>query len=419
MSFVFPPPPGPIGPPVFPAVKAAIEQRHALRFRPRRRLTIRLTLGTDADALGLFAWMAKNQGRETIVPLPHLARRVTADAARMATAISIDARDDVFVNALQPLEPDSTGFGYAALTVRQGEALIVDPVNGWQRVYATIGAGSDGLSLEEPLARPVSAGSRIYPAVAGVIRQAARIDHHAGRIVDAVLDIDVAAPAYDYAMDGGFAPPGELFDCALPGNDWGPAHAVEFDAGLEQFDTDAAPAWSRRISARNPQTLSRRVYASGAAQIVALRGWVDWLRGRQRAVWVDEQASGIELAATAMPGDDRLIVRRSNLPAWLGASSTLLIRSAAQPVLRVDAAAVSSRDATTAELLLAAPLATSAPLAHDDASVRITHALRCRLDHDAVDLVWHTDSLLEVNLTFRALPVDRDTGKLAFSPLPG
>jgi len=217
MSFVFPPPPGPIGPPVFPAVKAAIEQRHALRFRPRRRLTIRLTLGTDADALGLFAWMAKNQGRETIVPLPHLARRVTADAARMATAISIDARDDVFVNALQPLEPDSTGFGYAALTVRQGEALIVDPVNGWQRVYATIGAGSDGLSLEEPLARPVSAGSRIYPAVAGVIRQAARIDHHAGRIVDAVLDIDVAAPAYDYAMDGGFAPPGELFDCALPG----------------------------------------------------------------------------------------------------------------------------------------------------------------------------------------------------------
>lgn len=399
------------------AVLAAIEQRHALRFRPRRSLTIKLTLGADAEALGLLAWLARNQGRETIIPLPHLARRVTADAARLATSLFIDERDTLFLNALQPIYSGQTTFSSTlygpGFAFRSGEALIVDPVNGWQRARVASGAGANELNLAEPLARPVAAGSRLYPALAGTIKQSTRLDHHAARVVDVVLDIEVAPPAWDYAKDGGFVPPDELFDCATPGNDWGSAHAIGFDAGLEQFDTVAAPVWTHRISERTPQTLARRVVASGATEIMALRGWVDWLRGRQKSVWIDEQVAGIDLAAAAPPGTDRLIVRRAGLPQWLGTDTMLLIRRAGQPVLRVRAAAVSSRDAATAELLLAEPLDVAAALDPADASLRITRALRCRLDHDAVDLIWHTPELLEVNFTFRALPENTEIGILA------
>lgn len=34
-----------------------------------------------------------------------------------------------------------------------------------------------------------------------------------------------------------------------------------------------------------------------------------------------------------------------------------------------------------------------------------TRMAKCRLDHDAVDLIWHTDGVLEVNLVFHELPV--------------
>jgi hypothetical protein len=41
---------------------------------------------------------------------------------------------------------------------------------------------------------------------------------------------------------------------------------------------------------------------------------------------------------------------------------------------------------------------------------------RCRLDHDAVDLYWHSPKLLELTLTARQLPEPRGNDRVTYEP---
>jgi len=38
---------------------------------------------------------------------------------------------------------------------------------------------------------------------------------------------------------------------------------------------------------------------------------------------------------------------------------------------------------------------------------RVFRLVRCRLDHDAIDLYWHSPTLVEITLTARQLPEPR------------
>jgi hypothetical protein len=41
---------------------------------------------------------------------------------------------------------------------------------------------------------------------------------------------------------------------------------------------------------------------------------------------------------------------------------------------------------------------------------------RCRLDHDAIDLYWHSPTLVEITLTCRQLPEPRGNDRITREP---
>ncbi len=372
------------------------EQRHALRARPRRIITVRLTRGQDADALMLADWVGNNQGRAALYPLWHLKRRAGA-ASKNATVIDVPRVDGRFANALQPLAAPAVTFqGTPSQFAGYGAALIADPVNGHQTVTAMV-SGAGQLLLDEPLARPVSAGSAVYPLVSGVLRQAARFDHLAGRVTEAVLDIDLAPPAFSHARDGGWTPPETwqglpVFSARLFGGTWA-EQGFEFAATVEVLDNEAAAPWINRVSGNPGQTLRRRILVADDAAIMRTLGLVDYLRGRQQPLWVDEALAGIGIYTPVTAGDSHIDLRREYLPQFLRTPGVLRIDGQCLPY-----AGVASESAGVARLQLSAPAPTDIP-----ADACVTRMLRARLDHDAVDLIWHTDGMLEVNLIFRAI----------------
>lgn len=382
-----------------------LEQRVALRFRPRRTLTLNLTLPFDADGLGLVQWLAANQGRPAWIPLPHLCRTVVTAALKMDELLEIDLADQPFLAALQrqDSENNSLPFGGYGLNTEYGELLVLDEINGWQRVQAHQDSGNT-LRLDEPLARPVAAGTRVYPALLGTIRNAVNLEHAASRVIEMTLDVEVAAPAYSYLSDGGWTPTTSykglpVLHCASAGNDWSDALAIGFDAGIQVLDADTAPVWSQRISDRNHETLARRLFVQGDAAIFDVRGLLDYCRGRLQPLWLDEQIGGIDLLQPALAGADRLIIKRANLPAWVHSGAVLWVRQAGLDAFALGMAGMASIDQASAALMLAEPLPYDL-----DASVRITRLLYVRLDHDAIDLIYHTPQLLEVNLRFIVIP---------------
>ena len=50
------------------------------------------------------------------------------------------------------------------------------------------------------------------------------------------------------------------------------------------------------------------------------------------------------------------------------------------------------------------------------AGSRVLRLARCRLDHDAVDLYWHTPELVEIPLTLRRLPEPRGNDRITYTP---
>ena len=378
--------------------------RIRLRTRPRRAFVVRLTLPFGAEALGFALWVERNQGRTVTLPLWHIRRHALA-AVVADTQMDIDNLDRFFIAAMQP-EGGTVGLYGNNLWDGTGTVLVFDETNGWQRLEVLAMSGST-LTLAEPLARPISARAAVYPAITGVIRQAVRASHEAGRVLDITLDADAPPPAWDWLANDGTGNAWQplasyeslpVLACNVPGNDWGSAHEGEFDARLEAFDTAIAPVRITRVNTHGGTRWPRRLWAKGATEIAWLRGLLDYLRGRLYPVWLDEQIDGLELASPASAGDDRLTVARRLLPAWMDGTTWLWARKPGAPFV-VKAAGAVGVDAETAHLMLAEPLADDLP-----AATRLTRLLHARLDHDAVDLIWHTDDLLEVNLTFAAIP---------------
>lgn len=393
---------------------AVPEQRHALRATPRRTLAIRITAGDNGDALMLADWIDANAGRPALYPLPHLCR-MTAGAGKGDMLLPVARVAGRFERALQPLKPGYLGMGYPPFILRDGfgtglggAILIVDAEHGHQ-VYSAEPSGPDALLLHEPLARPVSSGARVYPLLVGVMRQAANFEHLAGQVVDTTLDIEVAAPEYDYWAEGGWTPAetfeglpvfsDRLFGGTFEDRSFGFAPAVEI------LDNEAAPLWFARISDNARKTLKRRILVADEAAIENVLGLLDYLRGRQQPLWVDDALDGLQFMGPSgySGGGFGVQINRKTMPTVLKKPCVLRIPGA-RPV---GTAGVYS-EAGNAWLLLSGYPQTASGSPPDfliEPGMTATRLAKCRLDHDAVDMIWHTDGLLEVNLVFRELPV--------------
>lgn len=371
-----------------------IERRIALRERPRRALTVGLTVGVAADALRLLQWLEQNHGRPVRVPLPHVKRWLTANAAYGTQTLAVDTPME-FARHLQRFTDERTWL----------PALAVAPDGRWQVVDCNW-IGGAGLNLAEPLPRALPAGAWLWPLLDGVLRGQAALQQHAGRVLGATFDLDIELSRAAYA------PPPAVHDGlpallgARPGNDWGEAHAATVAPRLEVFDTGPAPLWSRRVDAAPGSTFARRLIAHGADAIEDARGLIDYCTGRQKPFWLDEQIRGLDIAQPAAAGADRLILRAPGLAQMNYAGATLWCRPPhgqgagfALPVAGVHTDADAAAEADGAGVLrLAAPLPQA--VGPDAALTRLRYA---RLHHDAVEIVWHTDGLAEINLTCAVL----------------
>jgi hypothetical protein len=376
------------------------EARQALRRVPRRLLTYAVGHGRAGDAL-VADWLADHLGQRALWPLPQHAARLTEACPRGAMTLPIDrpgagfaaaeAQARLRVTPGWPLEVQVEGWSADA------RALILMP-DGWQTARLAHLDG-DRLWLAEPLARAAGAGSLVVPLAWGVAHEAAELAQWVPGLGAAHVVAELAA-----------APPAEadLADPMLaglpiwPDGNWRDDPSVTAQAAITRQDFSPAEPWARRDDPWPTHVLRRRCLAAGAP---AIERWLRRLyrvQGRLGAFWLlDGLASVLRVAHPTSADAGYLRVDGAAASAFWSRPAAALILG---PDGRQQAVLTSAlhHDGGQAALVLGSGL--SEAVAADS---RVLRLARCRLDHDAVDLHWHSPELLEIPLAARRLPEPR------------
>lgn len=383
------------------------ERRAMLRNRPRRSLFYKFTLSDNSEALGFLNWCNYNLGKKIIAPILHQQLRMFRSFSAGETFIfDDDGISPLYLSNLQPIENSSMTFGARDfMTINEGEILIIDRSGNFQRYYAIEGSSAEGngLTLKEKLAREISINSLVFPATEAIIKQPPTVSHVAGNVIEATMSIEASSPIYSYLTDGNWI--SEESNGSVPlilgwysGNDWADPIELGFDPLIESSDNDLAKPFNLRVNERSNYTLTRRFYAVGEYEIFLLRGMMDYLSGRLRPVYIDEQVHGITLKQSHTANSNKLFVENDNLATWLGGTKLLLARNLDGNFCIIKVASIQSIDHNTCEIILAELL----PIDIDKDAV-ITRLLFARLQHDSVEMIYRTDKLVETNFTFQVL----------------
>ncbi len=393
------------------------EARQGQRRVPRRFLTYHVGHGRATDAL-VADWLADHLGRTAWWPLPQHAVRLGAAAEAGAFALDI-------------LAPAGHGFASASYRLEEGGLqredaplrAIVFTQTGWQ-VLTLTEVEPDRLWLAEPLARPVPAGATVVPLVEGVAVEPAEFAQwvpglDAGRVTAQVA----FEPLPDEWLPDEWLPDEELPDEELPdegllddpwldglpvwpdGN-WrdDPTHTA--DGVVTRQDLSPADPWVRRDDPWPTSTFQRRFLAAGRECIARWRARLYRAQGRLRACWLPDGLAPV-LRVT-----HEAEVEAGYLRVDAEAGAAFWHRPAAALILHPDGTRQAvltgafHQDAGGV-LVLRSGLDAAVP-----AGSRVVRLARCRLDHDAVDLYWHTPELVEIPLTLRRLPEPRGNDRL-------
>jgi len=367
------------------------ERREANRSHPRRSLTYRVGSGRTFDAL-VADWLSEHLGKPAWWPLPqyaaHLSRAAVAGAS-VLQAPGINARH--FGPPSAQLLLDAAGVqGWGG---PERYALLIG-AHGWRvlRIQSIVG---DTVHLAELLPGDAAAGSSLMPLLWGRASEAVNFTQ---------LLPGVAAGSVTALLDPAPEPEGQPADALLdgipvwPDGNWSSDPGATVAASVTQHDLSPAQPWLRRDDPWTLSTLQRRYLATSSAAIEAWRERLWRAQGRLNAFWVpDGLAPVLRLTQPYQPEDGWLSVDASQ-------ASDLWRRPAACVVLLPDG---------TQRHVLTGPLETDADgtlmlrstlNVHIPAGSRVIRLMRCRLDHDAVDLHWHAPQLVEIALTLRQLP---------------
>ncbi len=160
---------------------------------------------------------------------------------------------------------------------------------------------------------------------------------------------------------------------------------------------------AREVQARDLAPAFQRSHlwtAQGLQAIADLRTWLAARRGRVVPFWVSTLRQDLILAAPANAADAALTIEASGYASFAyphKARRHLAIHLPGVTLYRQVATATAS--AATESLALTSALGTSVPL-----GTLVSYLVLCRLDADDIELVWHTDQLVEAALTFREIP---------------
>ncbi|WP_374338599.1 hypothetical protein [Leeia sp.] len=381
-------------------------QRGVFAFRHdwMEPLVERLTDALVAD------WLADHLGQMALWPLPQYAVHLTESCERGALALNVT-------------EADGRQFGPLSANVH----LTYDGVQGWQesesngRWVLIIAADGwqiaqlsdveiDLLWLTEPLARAAAVGSTIMPLVWGKAIDPADLTQWVPGMVGGNIPTQIQpAPLPDQdVLDDPWLDEIPVW----PDGNWRDDPTAAVQAMITRQDFSPADPWVCRDDPWATTTLQRRYLASSLDEIEIWRARLWRTQGRLGAFWLpDGLAPILWVTVEADPEDGFLRVDGKDVSARV---SEFWHRPAACLIVHPDGYRHYALTATChldqgGVLVLRSGLDDWVP-----AGSRVIRLVRCRLDHDAIDLYWHSPTLLEITLTARQLPEPRGNDRQTY-----
>lgn len=398
------------------------EARRARRLIPRRTLTYHVGHGRATDAL-LADWLADHLGKPALWPLPQHAVRLAQAAAPGTGALWVDGLiadtpEDESAFGPSAAAPLLNPYGLYGWSLLDSRYALIHTATGWQKIGVTAVGEGGLLFLAEPLARSVPAGATVVPLRQGTAVESASLTQHVPGIASGRVTVSIAPPVPPFfGYFGGFLPGGapaldpnpRLDGIQIwPESNWRDDPEAGVSAAITRQDFSCADPWIRRDDPWPTTTFQRRYLAGNASEI---KVWQDRLwrtQGRLDAFWLpDGLAPVLWVTHEAAPDDGYLRVSGDDLSAFWHRPAACLIthpdgtrQTALTATCHLDQGGV---------LMLRSGLDESVPLGS-----RVIRLARCRLDHDAVDLYWHTPAVMEITLTARQLPEPRGNDQPAY-----
>ncbi|CAM5480495.1 hypothetical protein [Thauera mechernichensis] len=385
------------------------ESRQARRRVPRRWLTYKVGNARQTDAL-VADWLADHLGQMALWPLPQYAVHLAESCERGALALNVTEAD---WRQFGPLSPN-VRLTYGGVqgwegTASNGRWIVIIALDGWQIAQLT-DVHSDSLWLIEPLARPAEAGSSVMPLVWGRAVDPADLTQWVPGMVGGRATANIAfaqSPDMD-SLDDPWLDEIPVW----PDGNWRDDPTAVAVATITRQDFSPADPWVRRDDPWSTATFQRRYLARSLEEIERWRARLWRTQGRLEAFWLpDGLAPILWVTHDADPEDGFLRVDGKDISARV---SEFWHRPAACLIVHPDGDRQYALTATChldqgGVLVLRSGLETQVP-----AGSRVIRFVRCRLDHDAIDLYWHNPTLLEITLTARQLPEPRGNDRQTY-----
>ncbi|MFU4595524.1 hypothetical protein ACM70O_05850 [Pseudomonas aeruginosa] len=381
------------------------ESRQARRRIPRRWLTYKVGNARQTDAL-VADWLADHLGQMALWPLPQYAVHLTESCERGALALNVteaDGRQFGPLSANVHLTYDGVQ-GWQE-TENNGRWVLIIAADGWQIAQLSDVEG-DLLWLTEPLARAAAVGSTVMPLVWGKAIDPADLTQWVPGMVGGNIPTQIQpAPLPDQDV---------LNDPWLdeipvwPDGNWRDDPTAAAQATITRQDFSHADPWVRRDDPWATTTLQRRYLASSLDEIEIWRARLWRTQGRLEAFWLpDGLAPILWVNVEADPEDGFLRVDGKDISAfWHRPASCLIVHPDGFQQYALTATCHLDQSGV---LVLRSGLDDWVP-----AGSRVIRLVRCRLDHDAIDLYWHSPTLLEITLTARQLPEPRGNDRQTY-----
>ncbi|HGM5016744.1 TPA: hypothetical protein ACKPYW_001125 [Pseudomonas aeruginosa] len=378
------------------------ESRQAQRKVPRRSLSYHVGHARASDAL-VADWLADHLGKAAWWPLPQYAVPLTSSAEAGAFALEV-AKTDWRHFAPARADLRLTWNGVEGWDGADLCALVIAP-DGWQQV-ALSGVDSDMLWLAEPLARAVPMGASVMPLVWGRAADPAELSQWVPGMVGGTVTAQLEPTL---PPDAGWLDDPWLDELPVwPDGNWRDDPSVSAQATITRQDFSPADPWLRRDDPWPVAAFQRRYLASTPEEIEIWRERLWQTEGRLNAFWLpDGLAPILRVIVDTDPQDGFLRVDGKDLSAfWHRPAAGLIVHPDGTRQYALTATCHLDQGGV---LVLRSGLDEWVPKGS-----RVIRLVRCRLDHDAIDLYWHSPELVEISLTARQLPEPRGNDRASY-----